>query len=84
VAQLSTFDKEMSTATDAKSLIAVLDNEIAHLRSVYSTYARLYGSDSDTRNLLSDSDAAFFGDLYKFISTTFLLVYQDYSIPRRH
>ena len=58
------FDKEMSAATDAKSLIAVLDNEIAHLRSVYSTYARLYGSNSDTRNLLSDSDAAFFGDLY--------------------
>jgi hypothetical protein len=49
---------------DARSLIAVLDNEIAHLRSVFSTYARLYGGDSDTRNLLLDSDAAFFSDLY--------------------
>ncbi len=58
------FDKEMSTTMDDKSLIAVLDNEIAHLISVYSTYARLYASDSDTRKLLSDSDAAFFGDLY--------------------
>ena len=52
------------TAMDAESLIAALDNEIMHLRSVYSTYARLYASDSDTRKLLSDSDAGFFGDLY--------------------
>jgi AbiU2 len=54
----------MSTKTDAKSLIKFLDNEIALLKSVYSTYARLFNSDSDTRKLLSDSDAAFFADLY--------------------
>jgi hypothetical protein len=58
------FSKPMSAKTDTKSLIIFLDNEIALLRSVYSTYARLYGSDSDTRKLLSDSDAAFFSDLY--------------------
>ena len=56
--------KVEKTAMDAKSQIKFFDNQIAHIRSVYSTYARLYGSDSDTRNLLSNSDAAFFGDLY--------------------
>jgi hypothetical protein len=54
----------MSAKTDGKSLIKFLDNEIALLKSVYSTYARLFNSDSDTRKLLSDSDAAFFADLY--------------------
>lgn len=54
----------MSTALNTASLIAVLDNEITHLRVVYSTYDRLYCSESDTRKLLSDADAAFFSDLY--------------------
>ncbi|MFA6564000.1 MAG: hypothetical protein WCV00_19010 [Verrucomicrobiia bacterium] len=54
----------MSAAKDAESVIAVLDNEIAHLSSVYFTYERLYRGDSDTRKLLSDSDSAFFSDLY--------------------
>jgi len=58
------FAKPMSAKTDAKSLIKFLEHEIALLKSVYSTYARLYCSDSDTRKLLSDSDAAFFSDLY--------------------
>ncbi|MCX6872916.1 MAG: hypothetical protein NTW21_03780 [Verrucomicrobia bacterium] len=49
---------------DAESLIAVLDNEIVELNSAYSTYERLYRGDSATRQLLSDSDSAFFGDLY--------------------
>ena len=56
--------KPMSAKTDAKSMIKFLDNEIWHLRCVYATYAHLYGSDSDTRKLMSDSDAAFFSDLY--------------------
>jgi hypothetical protein len=60
---LNLFTKAMSAKTDAKSLIKFLDNEIALLKSVYSTYARLFSSDSDTRKLLSDSDAAFFSDL---------------------
>ncbi len=54
----------MKSQDDAKRLIAVLDNEIAHLSSVFSTYARLYRSDEDVRALLSDSDGAFFSDLY--------------------
>jgi len=54
----------MSTAKDAKSVIAVLDNEIAHLSSIFSTYKRLYRGDSDTRKLLAESDSAFFSDLY--------------------
>jgi len=49
---------------DAKRLIAVLDNEIAHLSSVFSTYARLYRGEEDVRSVLSDSDGAFFSDLY--------------------
>ena len=59
---------------DPESVIAVLDNEIAHLRSVYSTYERLYRGDPETRELLSDSDSAFFSDLYviylNYISVT--------------
>jgi hypothetical protein len=54
----------MSTTKDIESLIAILDDELAHLSSVYATYERLYRSDSDTRKLLSDSDSAFFSDLY--------------------
>jgi hypothetical protein len=54
----------MSAKPDAIFLIKFLDNEIALLKSVYSTYAHLYCSDSDTRKLLSDSDAALFSDLY--------------------
>ena len=49
---------------DAKRLIAILDNEIAHLSSIFSTYARLYRGDSNTPNLLAASDSAFFQDLY--------------------
>lgn len=56
--------KVMDHWDDAKRLIAVLDNEIAHLSSVFSTYARLYRGDDDARALLSDSDVAFFSDLY--------------------
>jgi hypothetical protein len=54
----------MKSPDDAKRLIAVLDNEIAHLSSVFSTYARLYRGDKDVRALLSESDGAFFSDLY--------------------
>lgn len=55
---------KMDRWDDAKRLIAVLDNEIVHLSSIFSTYARLYRGDEDVRTLLSDSDRAFFGDLY--------------------
>ena len=54
----------MKSTDEAKRLIAVLDNEIAHLSTVFSTYARLYRGDDDVRALLSDSDGAFFSDLY--------------------
>jgi len=54
----------MNSPDDAKRLIAVLDNEITHLSSVFSTYARLFHGDEDIRALLSDSDGAFFSDLY--------------------
>jgi hypothetical protein len=49
---------------DEKHAIEFLDNEIAHLSSVFSTYKRLFRSDQETRDLLSDSDSAFFNDLY--------------------
>ncbi len=55
---------------DAASVIAVLDNEITHLSSVFATYKRLYRGDDETRKLLSDSDLAFFNDLH--------LVYLNY------
>ena len=48
----------------AKRLIEVLDNELVHLSSVFSTYARLYRGDDDVQALLKASDNAFFGDLY--------------------
>lgn len=54
----------MKSQDDAKRLIEVLDNEIVHLGSVFSSYARLYGGDEDVRALLLDSDGAFFSDLY--------------------
>lgn len=61
---MATLANPMSVKTDAKSLIGFLDNEIFDLRCVYATYAHLYCSDSDTRKLLSDSDGAFFRNLY--------------------
>ena len=54
----------MKSPNDAKRLIAVLDNEMAHLSSVFSTYARLFRGDEDVRALILDSDDAFFSDLY--------------------
>lgn len=47
-----------------KELVGVIDNEMAHLSTVFSTFTRLYRSDTDVRNLLADSDLAFFSDLY--------------------
>lgn len=58
------FDEEMSSKMNTEPVIAVLDNEIAHLSAVYATYKRLYHGDNETRILLSDSDSAFFNDLY--------------------
>ncbi|MBK1832366.1 hypothetical protein JIN77_16630 [Verrucomicrobiaceae bacterium R5-34] len=54
----------MKTHDKIKSTIAVIDHEIAHLSSVFSTYKRLYVSDEETRKLLGETDSAFFGDLY--------------------
>ena len=54
----------MNHWNDAKRLIAVLDHEIAQLSSIFSTYARLYRGDEEVKTLLSDSDSAFFSDLY--------------------
>lgn len=60
----SSLHKSPQNSMDAEYVIAVLDNEIAHLRSVFSTYKRLYRGDDETRQLLSDSDSGFFRDLY--------------------
>ena len=49
---------------EAEPLVAILDNEIVSLKTVFGTYERLYRSDLETRKLLSQSDAAFFSDLY--------------------
>ena len=46
------------------SEIQFLDNEIAHLHSIFSTYKRLYQGDDNTCDILEDSDVAFFNDLY--------------------
>ena len=54
----------MTPVMDTKSVISVLDNEIAHLKSVFSTYERLYQNGEETRELLAYSDTAFFKDLY--------------------
>lgn len=54
----------MSNLENAKRLIAVLDHEMAHLSSVFSTYARLYRGEKEVPSLLSESDNAFFSDLY--------------------
>jgi len=54
----------MSNLENAKRLIGILDNEIAHLSSVFSTYARLYRGEQEVLTLLSESDNAFFNDLY--------------------
>ena len=54
----------MENWDDVKRLIAVLDQEIVQLRTIFSTYARLYQGDKEVRKLIHDSDGAFFIDLY--------------------
>lgn len=54
----------MSVTDEAKSLVATLDDEIVHLCAVFSTYKHLYQNEQKMHKLLSDTDCAFFSDLY--------------------
>ena len=54
----------MIVTVETQSLVATLDDEIVHLFAVFSTYRHLYQDEQKIQKLLSDSDYAFFSDLY--------------------
>ena len=55
---------------EAVRLMDKLNEEIASLHSIHSTYVKLFRPEESTRELLIDSDPEFFSDLYR--------VYLDY------
>jgi len=60
----------MTPQEEIKQLIDKINDELAHLHSVHLTFMKLYRGDQETRDLIHDSDSAFFHDL--------LFVYLDY------